>query len=103
MHGTQQTNTDEQAIIQMNVADFILQRLQAWQVKRIYGYPGDGISLFDAAMDKAQREGTAPLFIRPTHEEIAAFLATADAKFSGEVGVCFSTAGPGAFHMLTGL
>ena len=80
MHGTQQTNTDEQAIIQMNVADFILQRLQAWQVKRIYGYPGDGISLFDAAMDKAQREGNAPLFIRPTHEEIAAFLATADAN-----------------------
>lgn len=55
----------------------------------------DGISLSDAAMDKAQREGTAPLFIRPTHEEIAAFLATADAKFSGEVGVCFSTAASG--------
>src|SRR5881296_1108403 len=82
------------------VADFVLKRLTEWGVHRIYGYPGDGINAFLGAFDRAEGE---PEFIQVRHEEMAAFMACGHAKFTGEVGVCMATSGPGAIHLLNGL
>ncbi len=80
--------------------DFLVGRLHAWGVRRIFGYPGDGINGVIGAL---QRAGGKIEFIQVRHEEMAAFMATAYAKFSGELGVCLATGGPGASHLLTGL
>ncbi|CAG1012245.1 pyruvate dehydrogenase (quinone) [Burkholderiaceae bacterium] len=82
------------------VGDFVLKRLSQWGVRRIYGYPGDGINGVIGAFG---RGGSGIRFIQVRHEELAAFMACADAKFSGEVGVCLATSGPGAIHLLNGL
>jgi pyruvate dehydrogenase (quinone) len=82
------------------VADYILERLREWDVHRIYGYPGDGINALLGALDRAKGD---PELIQVRHEEMAAFMACGHAKFSGEVGVCLATSGPGAIHLLNGL
>jgi pyruvate dehydrogenase (quinone) len=82
------------------VADFALARLHEWGVRRIYGYPGDGINGFLGALDRAKDQLH---FVQVRHEEMAAFMACAHAKFTGEVGVCLATSGPGAIHLLNGL
>ncbi|HEY4187430.1 MAG TPA: thiamine pyrophosphate-requiring protein [Polyangia bacterium] len=84
----------------MTVGDFLLQRLSAWGVNRIYGFPGDGINGIMGAMGRA---GDKFKLVRTSHEEMAAFMACAHAKFTGEVGVCLATSGPGAIHLLNGL
>ena len=81
-------------------ADFLLERLSNWGVRRIYGYPGDGINGIMGALD---RHSDRVEFIQVRHEEMAAFNACAHAKFTGEVGVCLATSGPGAIHLLNGL
>ncbi len=83
-----------------SVGDFLLQRLNEWGLKRIYGYPGDGINGIVGAIDRA---GENIDFIQTRHEEMAAFMACAHAKFTGEVGLCLATSGPGAIHLLNGL
>ena len=83
----------------MNTADFFVDRLKAWGVQRIFGYSGDGINGMIGAI---QRDGAID-FIQPRHEEMAAFMAVAHAKFTGELGVCLATGGPGATHLITGL
>ncbi|WP_313177944.1 thiamine pyrophosphate-requiring protein [Massilia sp.] len=83
----------------MTVGDFLLQRLDEWGVGRIYGYPGDGINGILAAMRRQDRID----FVQTRHEELAAFMACAHAKYTGEVGVCMATSGPGAIHLLNGL
>lgn len=85
------------------VGDFVVQRLREWGVTRVFGFPGDGIGAFDGALGRAERDGEGLSYIRPTHEEICALMATAHAKFTGEVGVCIATSSPGAFHLLNGL
>lgn len=82
------------------VADFTLERLRDWGIRRVFGYPGDGINGLLGAFDRAQGN---PEFIQVRHEEMAAFMACAHAKFTGEVGVCTATSGPGAVHLLNGL
>lgn len=82
------------------VADYVLERLTAWGVQRVYGYPGDGINGLLGAFDRAAGD---PEFIQVRHEEMAAFMACAHAKFTGEVGCCTATSGPGAVHLLNGL
>ena len=82
------------------VGDFLIERLHAWGVRRIFGYPGDGINGVVGALNRA--EGKIE-FIQVRHEEMAAFMASAYAKFTGELGVCIATSGPGASHLLTGL
>lgn len=82
------------------VADQLLERLSQWGVKRVFGYPGDGINGIMGAMG---RRAEAFDYIRVRHEEMAAFMAGAHAKFTGEVGVCLATSGPGAIHLLNGL
>jgi pyruvate dehydrogenase (quinone) len=84
----------------MTVGDFFIDRLYQWGVRRIYGYPGDGINGVFGALQRA--EGKIE-FIQVRHEEMAAFMASAHAKFTGELGVCIATSGPGAAHMVTGL
>ncbi|WP_244851155.1 thiamine pyrophosphate-requiring protein [Caballeronia sp. SL2Y3] len=82
------------------VGDFLVDRLYAWGVRRIYGYPGDGINGVFGALNRANGKIE---FIQARHEEMAAFMASAHAKFTGELGVCIATSGPGASHLLTGL
>src|SRR4051812_38758388 len=82
------------------VAQFILDRLAEWGVKRVYGYPGDGIN---GLLGAFHHVGERLEFTQVRHEEIAAFAACAHAKFTGEVGVCLATSGPGAIHLLNGL
>src|SRR5579862_1413696 len=84
----------------VTVADFVVQRLAQWGVSRIFGYPGDGINGMLGALHRAQ---TSVRFIQVRHEEMAAFMACGHAKYSGEVGVCLATSGPGAIHLLNGL
>src|SRR5437588_4590678 len=81
-------------------AAFILNRLTEWGIQRVYGYPGDGINGLLGAFHEV---GEKLEFIQTRHEEIAAFAATAHAKFTGEVGACMATSGPGAIHLLNGL
>jgi pyruvate dehydrogenase (quinone) len=86
--------------VSKTVSDFLVERLHAWGVRRIYGYPGDGINGIMGALHRA--DGAIDL-VQVRHEEMAAFMACAHAKFSGEVGVCLATSGPGAIHLLNGL
>ena len=83
----------------ITVSDFLVERLRQWGVTRIFGYPGDGINGVFGAL---RRAGSIE-FVQCRHEEMAAFMASAHAKFTGELGVCIATSGPGASHLLTGL
>jgi pyruvate dehydrogenase (quinone) len=83
-----------------NVADGIVERLHAWGVHRLFGYAGDGV---DPLMRALQRRQDEVELITARHEEMAAFMATGHAKYTGEIGVCLATQGPGAVHLLTGL
>src|SRR5579871_2833932 len=82
------------------VGDFLVERLHAWGVRRIFGYPGDGINGVIEALNRAKGKID---FVQVRHEEMAAFMASAHAKFTGELGVCLATSGPGASHLVTGL
>src|SRR5574338_1372923 len=84
----------------MTVGDYLVQRLSSWGVHRVYGYPGDGINGIMGALERAEDRMR---FIQVRHEEMAAFMACAHAKFTGQVGVCLATSGPGAIHLLNGL
>jgi pyruvate dehydrogenase (quinone) len=82
------------------VSDFLVEHLKTWGVKRLFGYPGDGINGILGALNRA---GNEPEFFQVRHEETAALMACAHAKYTGEVGVCLATQGPGAIHLLNGL
>ncbi|WP_052863498.1 thiamine pyrophosphate-requiring protein [Streptomyces niger] len=84
----------------MKVSDYILQRLREWDVDHVFSYAGDGINGLLAAWGRADNK---PVFVQARHEEMAAFEAVGYAKFSGKVGVCAATSGPGAIHLLNGL
>jgi pyruvate dehydrogenase (quinone) len=82
------------------VADYVLSRLREWGVEHVFGYAGDGINGLLAAWQKADNK---PEFVQARHEEMSAFEAVGYAKFSGRLGVCIATSGPGAIHLLNGL
>lgn len=84
----------------MQVGDYLLERLRAWDVQHVFGYPGDGINGILAAWGRAENQ---PKFIQARHEEMSAFEAVGYAKFTRRVGVCIGTSGPGAIHLLNGL
>jgi pyruvate dehydrogenase (quinone) len=84
----------------VNVSDFLIQRLNEWGIRRIYGFPGDGINGIIGAIGRA---GEKVDYVQVRHEEMSAFMACAHSKFTGEVGVCLATSGPGAIHLLNGL
>ncbi|HXV91992.1 MAG TPA: thiamine pyrophosphate-requiring protein [Pseudonocardia sp.] len=82
------------------VGDHVLRRLREWGVEQVFAYPGDGINGLVTAFGRA---GDRPRFVQSRHEEMSAFAAVGYAKFSGRVGVCMATSGPGAIHLLNGL
>ena len=82
------------------VGDFLVARLHEWGVRIVFGYPGDGINGIFGALNRADGKIE---FIQARHEEMAAFMASAYSKFTGELGVCIATSGPGATHLVTGL
>ena len=82
------------------VGDHLLARLREWGVDKVFAYPGDGINGILAAWGRADDQ---PQFVQARHEEMAAFEAVGYAKFTGKVGVCMATSGPGAIHLLNGL
>jgi pyruvate dehydrogenase (quinone) len=82
------------------VSDYLLERLRAWDVEHVFAFPGDGINGILAAFGRADNK---PQFIQSRHEEMSAFEAVGYAKFTGRVGVCMATSGPGAIHLLNGL
>jgi pyruvate dehydrogenase (quinone) len=84
----------------MNVSEFVWHRLNEWGINRVYGYPGDGVGGLDVALEQAK---DTMHYVQVRHEEMAAFMASGHAKFTGEVGLCYATSGPGAIHLLTGL
>src|ERR1700761_6951315 len=84
----------------MNASDVLVERLLEWGVDTIFGLPGDGINGVMEALRKAQDKIR---FIHVRHEESAAFMACAYAKFTGRLGVCLATSGPGGIHLLNGL
>lgn len=84
----------------MNVSDYLIERLIAWNIERIFGYPGDGIN---GVLGALNRQNGKIEFIQTRHEEMAAFMACATAKFTNKLGVCMATSGPGAIHLLNGL
>jgi len=84
----------------INVSEFVWKRLGEWGLNRVYGYPGDGVGGLDVALEKAKDDME---YVQVRHEEMAAFMASAHAKFTGQVGLCYATSGPGAIHLLNGL
>jgi pyruvate dehydrogenase (quinone) len=82
------------------VSDFLIKRLNEWGIRRVYGFPGDGINGIIGAIGRA---GDRVDYVQVRHEEMSAFMACAHSKFTGEVGVCLATSGPGAVHLLNGL
>jgi pyruvate dehydrogenase (quinone) len=86
--------------VSQTVGDFLVQRLHDWGVSQVFGYPGDGINGVFGALNRADGKIQ---FIQARHEEMAAFMASAYAKFSGRLGICIATSGPGASHLITGL
>ncbi|HWG76052.1 MAG TPA: thiamine pyrophosphate-requiring protein [Steroidobacteraceae bacterium] len=84
----------------MNVSEFVWQRVCEWGIRRVFGYPGDGVGGLDVALEHAKEHLQ---YVQVRHEEMAAFMASAHAKFTGEVGLCYATSGPGAIHLLNGL
>jgi pyruvate dehydrogenase (quinone) len=83
-----------------NVSEFVWHRLSEWGLKRVYGYPGDGVGGLDVALEKASDFME---YVQVRHEEMAAFMASAHGKFTGQPGLCYATSGPGAIHLLNGL
>src|SRR5690606_9726194 len=94
------TTRGKERLMADTVADYLLQRLREWGVQQVFGYPGDGINGILAAFGEADND---PRFVQSRHEEMSAFEAVGYAKFSGTVGVCTATSGPGAVHLLNGL
>jgi pyruvate dehydrogenase (quinone) len=94
---SEERNTD---MASTKVSDHILQRLREWDVTHVFAYAGDGINGLLAAWGRADNK---PKFVQSRHEEMSAFQAVGYAKFSGKVGVCAATSGPGAIHLLNGL
>ncbi len=84
----------------IKVSDYVLQRLREWDVDHVFAYAGDGINGLLAAWGRSDNK---PKFVQSRHEEMSAFEAVGYAKFSGKVGVCAATSGPGAIHLLNGL
>src|SRR5579863_7342332 len=84
----------------MTAADVLIETLLVWGVEVVFGLPGDGIN---GIMESLRTHEDKIKFIQVRHEEAAAFMACGYAKFTGKLGVCLATSGPGAIHLLNGL
>src|SRR4051812_24087305 len=81
-------------------ADVLIETLQSWGVEVIFGLPGDGIN---GIMESLRQRAEQIRFVQVRHEESAAFMACGYAKYTGKLGVCLATSGPGGLHLLNGL
>ena len=81
-------------------AELLVDRLIEWGVSVVFGLPGDGIN---GIMEALRTRKEKVRFVQVRHEEAAAFMACGYAKFTGRLGVCLATSGPGAIHLLNGL
>src|SRR5881398_375457 len=84
----------------MTAADVLVEALIDWGVEVIFGLPGDGIN---GIMESLRTHQDKIRFVQVRHEEAAAFMACGYAKFTGKLGVCLATSGPGGIHLLNGL
>jgi pyruvate dehydrogenase (quinone) len=84
----------------MNGADVLVDSLIDWEVEFVFGIPGDGIN---GVMEALRERADKIRFIQVRHEESAAFMACGYAKYTGKLGVCLATSGPGGIHLLNGL
>src|SRR5438034_1854566 len=84
----------------MNAADILVETVRDWGVEVVFGLPGDGIN---GIMEALRKRSEHIRFIQVRHEEAAAFMACGYAKFTGRLGVCLATSGPGGIHLLNGL
>src|SRR3954467_7405517 len=84
----------------MTAADVLIETLLEWGVEMVFGLPGDGIN---GIMEALRIQQDKIRFIQVRHEEAAAFMACAYAKYTGKLGVCVATSGPGGIHLLNGL
>ena len=84
----------------MNASEVLVERLIDWGVEFVFGLPGDGIN---GIMEALRTHQDKIHFIQVRHEESAAFMACGYAKFTGRLGVCLATSGPGGIHLLNGL
>src|ERR1700753_3503682 len=83
-----------------NASDVLVESLLNWGVDTVFGLPGDGIN---GIMEAWRTRKDAIRFVQVRHEESAAFMACAYAKYTGRLGVCLATSGPGGIHLLNGL
>src|SRR6266550_3211100 len=90
----------KEGVMAQTAADILIEILQDWGVDTVFGLPGDGIN---GIMEALRRKRDAIRFVQVRHEEAAAFMACAYAKFTGRLGVCVATSGPGGLHLLNGL
>src|ERR671919_76510 len=81
-------------------ADVLIETLESWGVDVIFGLPGDGIN---GIMESLRKRQDKVRFVQVRHEESAAFMACGYAKYTGKLGVCLATSGPGGIHLLNGL
>src|SRR5688500_16379249 len=81
-------------------SDVLIETLQAWGVDVVFGLPGDGIN---GLMESLRQRAETIRFVQVRHEESSAFMACAYAKYTGRLGVCLATSGPGGLHLLNGL
>src|SRR6202795_3521611 len=84
----------------MTAADVLIESLIDWGVDVVFGLPGDGIN---GLMEALRTHKDQIRFVQVRHEESAAFMACGYAKFTGKLGVCLATSGPGGIHLLNGL
>lgn len=94
------SNSPEDSARAQTVSEFIWKRLADWELRRVFGYSGHGVGGLDVARENAEDYVQS---VQARHEEMVAFKASAHAKFTGEVGLCYATSGPGAIHLLNGL
>ena len=96
-------NPAKKTLYERYLRGLLIKRLSEWGIRRIFGFPGDGINGIMGALERAEKSDHKIEFVQVRHEEMAAFMACGHAKFTGEVGVCLATSGPGAIHLLNGL
>src|SRR6187401_2094256 len=81
-------------------ADILIDTIYDWGVEVVFGLPGDGLN---GIMEALRKRADKIRFIQVRHEEAAGFMACAYAKYTGKLGVCLATSGPGGIHLLNGL
>jgi pyruvate dehydrogenase (quinone)/pyruvate oxidase len=101
IHGSGQRNNNvDEGTMASTAGDVLVETLMKWGVEVVFGVPGDGIN---GVMEALRVRSEKIRFVQVRHEEAAAFMACGYAKYTGRLGVCLATSGPGGIHLLNGL